>query len=426
MRSSLSLALAVLLSGCCVPMPSSPAPGTTAPTPPPPGPSDRPTPATPAPGARGALASGPPVEPSSSGASFNTGLEHRVGVNLVPQLDDAWELFGSLTDGPGEDTVSGGLLLCDLRLPGTPMFRSRPDIQARFDIAGGLRILADAHNNRDSAVLSAPLGTLTRGDPIKVTVMDRDLFSRDDLIDGAQTVYQGHFPLVLTGIADKLHGTCRHVDAATVSRRLTPALVEARATLAALEARVRGGVDLAAPDLGYPWTEHLALQGGIDSVAALVGWTQADSAALRASFSALRNDWRTVAAAGAADALAGAALLGGSFGWGPVTVGPVVRLCGQDAAAALVGTPAADHTPPSCLLDVSITGAAPAVDLGGGRLELLSPDGRTVDPTVLVALPDRLLIDAAMVGASPNPATLQFATALRLTDGRTAAFLRLR
>ncbi len=427
MRFFLLLLLSVVLSGCCIPMPSSPDPGTTAPTPPLPGPAARPAtqsaaPLSVPPSAHAEpLVPAPTAAPPLSGHVFDTGIEDRARRNLVPQVDGAWELFGSLTDAPPADKIVGGLLLCDLRVRGTAMFRSRPDIQGRFDIGGMPRVLANAHNNRDSAVLSVPLVKLEKGDVLKVTVMDRDLFTKDDLIDGAQTTYPGHFPLMFTGVAEKLHGTCRHLDAGAVSRRLTPALAAARAALGRWEGGVQKGIDLAAPDLGYPWSAHVALGDGIEGVAALVGWSQTEVTSLRQSFLSGRQTWRDQSGAAAQEALTGAAPASGTARLRPVRVGPVVRRCGADAVAAVKGTPA-EGLAPSCLLSVTVKGAAPALDLGRARLDLLTADGRTPRPSVLAATGNQLLIAESRFGGALDPVE---PLALRLSDGRTATFLRL-
>ncbi len=352
---------------------------------------------------------------------FETGLEDRARRNQVPQVDGAWELFGSLTDAPAADTVSGGLLLCELRVRGTAMFRSRPDIQGRFDIGGMPRVLANGHNNRDSVVLSVPLVKLEKGEVFKVTVMDRDLFTKDDLIDGAQTTFSGHFPLMLTGVAGKLHGTCRHLDASGVSRWLTPALSAARSALGRLEGAVQRGADLAAHDLGYPWNAHVGLVEGIEDVAALVGWSQTDVTALRESFLASRRTWRELSAEGVQEALAGATPASGSVRSRRVTVGPVVRKCGAEAVALVKGT-AAEGLAPTCLLAVTISGATPALDLGSARLELLTDEGRTPEPSVLATTRRQLLLGESTFGGALEPVE---PLALRLSDGRSATYLRL-
>ncbi len=147
-----------------------------------------------------------------------------------------------------------------------------------------------------------------------------------------------------------------------------------------------------------------------------MGWKHSDVVGLRTSFLDGRRSWAELAAAGAQKALVGAAPAGGSITSGSVTVGPVVRSCGAKAEAALKGTPA-EGLAPACLLELTIQGAAPAIELGVGSLDLLSPDGRTTAPTVLGTSGDRLLL---------NEAALGHAVALRLTDGRVATFLRLR
>ncbi len=354
---------------------------------------------------------------------MDTGIERRAEQNLVPQLDDAWELFGSMSDADPADAVSGGLLLCELRLPGTKMFRSRPDIQGRFDIDGQPRVIANGHDNRDSAVLSVPIKGLAKGDTIKVTVVDRDLFTRDDLIDAAQTAWPGHFPLLLTGLADTMHGTCRHLDATTVSRRLTPALERARTALTRWEAQLGRGVDLGGADLGYPWDQHRALEAGIDGVAALVGWRQADVASLRSSFVSGRERWASLAEVGAADALRGATAPEGTVALGGVTLGPVSRRCGADAKAVMAAA-APDVEAPACLIEVIVAGAAPGLDPGSAQIDLLYAGGHTDRPAVLAVTADRLLFNPAGGGRFGAPSA-GLPTALRLRDGRTAQFLRL-
>lgn len=358
------------------------------------------------------------------GLRGESGIERRARLNIVPQLDDAWELFGALGDGAVSPPVSG-VLVCDLRLPGTPMFRSRPDWRARLDLGDAPTIIADGPNNRDAAVLSMPFTGLAAGEAVKLEVLDRDLFNKDDFLDAAQTQFNSAFPLVLTGVRRKLHGTCRHLDAKGVSARLTPAVSDASSILAAWSASLTEA-DLAAADLGYPWGEHRLLEDAIEDVAALVGWAHAELTPLREGFAAGQARWQELARAAAREAVDAAAAPGASVTVGAITVGPAAVHCDGAVPGALTGTAVDAQSAPSCVLEVSVQGAPPALELGSLRLDLLFPDGRTEQPGLLAVDGQRALLDAVLVDSALGRSALKDAVALRITDGRQARFIRLR
>lgn len=365
-----------------------------------------------------------PVRPP--GPAFDTGFDGRARRNIVPRIDGAWEVFGTLTDGPTGDTVVGGLLVCELRLPGTPMFRSRPDLRAKVHL-GGATTIVDGPNNRDAAAVSVPLPRLDKDQVLKIEVLDRDLFNKDDWLDAGEATYYGTFPLVLTGTRRKLHATCRLMDAATVSSRLTPELTRARDALARWRATIDAGVKLAAPHLGYPWSDHHAVENGIEAVVALVGWSHGDVTPLRDARTAGLAHWRGLAEAGVKQALAVAEKPGGTVQIGQTTVGPARVRCGSDAQAAVKGTSAQGQGTPRCVLEVTIAGEAPSAALSVGSLDLLFGDGRTDAPAVLVVDGQRVVLDSTLITASSlGRSAFQDALALRVTNGQQAWFLRLR
>jgi hypothetical protein len=105
------LVAAVFLAGCCMP----PLPG---------GPSPQPTVPIPV-----TLPGSPPASSPTLPAALRSGLadlgcrstrrlEERAAAREVPQIEDAYELFGELT-AVAIDPAVGGVLVCDLRLPGS-------------------------------------------------------------------------------------------------------------------------------------------------------------------------------------------------------------------------------------------------------------------------------------------------------------------
>ena len=92
----------------------------------------------------------------------------------------------------------------------------------------------------------------------------------------------------------------------------------------------------------------------------------------------------------------------------------------------LTGTTVDAQSAPSCVLEVSMQGAPPALELGTLRLDLLFPDGRTEQPGLLAVDGQRALLDAVLVDSALGRSALKDAVALRITDGRQARFIRLR
>jgi hypothetical protein len=430
------LALGALLSlpGCCLPVSvSPPAPSADAPTPPPspgPGPTGSgapgPPPAQQAPGTT--PASGRPGAASAFGLRPDRGLERRAASNLVPQLADARALFVGLVDGPAADAIEGGLLLCDLQLPDTPWFRSRPDVRARFQVGDAPVALADAHDNRDTSTLSVPVDRLVAGQRLRIEVFDRDLFNKDDFLDAAEAPFPGHFPMIFAGREGKLQATCRHLGAAGVARRLGPALTWADAEVAALESALGSGADPAASDLGYPWAAHTAAEDAIDEVAALVGWSTASVVVLRGRRSAGLETWR-VGARGVVQDLLRTARPGGDtvdLGSG-ARVGPVALLCGEAVTAALAGTRAGGQGAPRCVLEVAMVGVALPPLLPGGRtLDLVYEDGGTEPLRHLATRDDKVYFDTERMPEILGRSGFDGAVLVRITDSRSAEVLRLR
>ena len=141
-------------------------------------------------------------------------LPGRMRQNVVPQLPDARDRFSDATDPPGP--VQGGLLLCDLQMPGTSWFLSRPDIRARVRFGSSAPVVVDGPDNRDQVTVSVPVASLEVGQELAIEALDRDLFNRDDFLDRGEVSYAGRFPLFLTGAGRKLRATCRLMDSETV------------------------------------------------------------------------------------------------------------------------------------------------------------------------------------------------------------------
>ena len=153
-----------------------------------------------------------------------------------------------------------------------------------------------------------------------------------------------------------------------------------------------------------------------------MGWAHADAVSLRATLTQGVDRWDAIVDKAVAAALVNAAPPGGRLTRGAATVGPAQLLCGEDAAAAL----AEGQGAPRCVLEVRIDGAPPAIEVAGERIDLPFPDGRTEAPGVLVAADQRLVLDATLMSAALGRSAFEDAVALRLTDGSTASFLRLR
>ena len=332
----------------------------------------------------------------------DSSLERRAAANQIPQLEGRWALYGSLADGPIA-TVNGGVIVCDLRLPGSAWWQSRPDMQATLEIGGQPQVLV-GENNRDATVVTAPLKALATGDVLKLNVEDRDLLTKNDYIDGGTTTFPGSFPLLITGHAGKLHATCRLLKPDAVAERLKVAARQAEYAVTAFE-KARG-VDLTARDLGYPWNEHQAAEGGLDSVAALVGWQdpevaprrerlkKAKAAQMRTLADAVQTQIPRSTPAGRAAKRPG----GGSLKL-------IAWLCGQ-AASTTFGEAA-----PDCALQIEGEGEG---------AELVFPDGRTEELRLMEGHPDHLEAEHTLGTDHPRKAVL-----LRVTSGGDAQFWRM-
>lgn len=418
--------LATLLAGCCLP---APAPSPDAPTPPPP-------PATPpAPSSGGTSASSgapPPPGPFLSRLPETTSrsdshLEARARANRIPQSEDLREEFASLVDGPAGD-VTGGRLLCDLQMPATPWFRSRPDMRARFTLAGGATMVADGRDNRDNVTLAVPVDRLTAGDALRIEVHDRDLFNNDDFLDAIDTPFPGHFPLIKQGGARKLTVTCRHQSADVVAPRFADARRVSAERLDQWRTSLADALHPARPDLGYPWDRHEAMEEAIDGMAALVGWEEPAVVAARQDRLAGVSAWETRAATLVKTLLAKAhagkdALAIRGLG----SVGPISVTCGEQGVRALLaGTPVAGEASPPCVVQTvtSVDMADPAT-MGTWEVALVLPEGRTERLILLTTKPGSAIWQTAALGGALGSSPIKTAVMLRVSDGRTAELWRL-
>jgi hypothetical protein len=342
------------------------------------------------------------VEAQSWTLRPDTALERRAAANQTPQLPDRWELYGALKDGPIA-SVERGVLVCDLRLPGSPWWRSRPDMQAILEVGGGKQFLV-GENNRDATVVTAPLSALKTGDELKLGVEDRDLLTKNDWIDGGSTTFPGAFPLLIAGTGGKLHATCRLMRPDAVAERLKAGIRDAERGLTAYE-KARG-VDLTAQDLGYPWNEHQAAEAGIDAIAGLVGWTDSEVEPRRRRLKeAKAAEMRTLAEA-VQTQIPKSTPVGRPAkrpNENPLTV---LSVHCDDAARALFGNEA-----PSCVFKVEGDGTG---------ADLVYPDGRTEALRPMKKQPMYLAADYA--GASTHPAK---AVLLRVSNGKAAQFWRV-
>ncbi len=370
-----SLTPLVLLAGC---LPSSTPPTTPAPTPV----------AVP----QRLVELPPPAQvevPPARTTRPDTGLERRAAANQIPQLADRWALFGALHDGP-VPTVEGGVLVCDLRLPGSPWWKSRPDMQAILEHGGARQILV-GENNRDATVVTAPLSHLATGDSLLLRVEDRDLLTKNDPIDGGSVAFPGSFPLLVTGAGGKLHATCRLLRPDAVAERLKAASLVAERGLAAYEGA--RGVDLTAPDLGYPWSQHRAAEAGLDEVAGLVGWEHPEITARRRRLAeAMAAEARTLAEAVQAQTAKATPAGRAAQRPGGGSLKVVALLCGQ-AAEARLGRPARD-----CVVQVEGDGSGAELVWGDGRTEALLPVDDQPDLLALERIGgDRVALEAVLL-----------------------------
>ncbi len=356
-------------------------------------------------------------------------LEDRAARNLLPQLPDVREVFTAIQDAPVGDALQGGLLLCDLRMPGTPWFKSRPDMRAKFTVGGSALMLADGRNNRDVVTLGVPVERLARGDTLSIELFDRDLFSKDDFLDEATTTFPGHFPLIFAGSAGKLQATCRHMPAAAVAQRLPGSTKNAEESMVAWETGMKDGLDVRGRDLGYPWDAHEDMEDGIDGVAALVGWSHATVTSLRSRRTASYGSWIADAkgmveqmkiGAGGMDSEIDLAANGAS-------VGPFEVVCGTDAVrAALAPTGLAADGLPRCVLGaVTSGGEGTEGGVAGRRLDVVFPDGRSEDLEFLVNHGGKAWFGSHGVPSAMGRSPLQDAALLRVVLDESIEVVRL-
>lgn len=342
--------------------------------------------------------------------------------NVVPQLPDARDRFSDATDPPGP--VQGGLLLCDLQMPGTSWFLSRPDIRARVRFGSSAPVVVDGPDNRDQVTVSVPVASLEVGQELAIEALDRDLFNRDDFLDRGEVAYAGRFPLFLTGAGRKLRATCRLMDSETVAGWVESALASASQPLASFEKAAARPIRWARQDLGYPWHEHVAAEDAIDGVAALQGWGDAPRA-LAARLEAAREARNARAAEAVRSMGASAHAPDAVLGLDADSVGPFTLHCGAAARAVLAGTAAAGDAP-RCVLDVGYSGDSP-ITLGAGigwRLDAVFARG-TTEPLYHVA--DKPGHVYFVVGGVPHAAgrsPLRDVALIRAVDGERVELVR--
>lgn len=337
-------------------------------------------------------------------------IEARAAVGEIPQLPDAYEIFGELR-GVALDPAVGGLLVCDLRLPGTPWFQSRPDMQARLRLGGGPERILNGHDNRDEVVVTAPLASLASGEAISVSVEDRDLFNKNDYIDGATGSYEGIFPLILTGTAKKLHVLCQHVPAAAVAAQLPPLRAALGTSVAAYEAATQT-TDQSAEDWGFPWSRRVQAELDLEAVVARIGWGDARVTPLRHRLQAVATGWAALAGPEVAAAAASATPAGSPrvAPGGQVTVTVGARGCGSTARSMVLAAGGLEEQVPRCVLELHLEATAAAVPFpvamdgltltlpGGAAPELVNAAGWTQG---LVAIP----VPAAPATLAPGTPT---------------------
>ncbi len=350
----------------------------------------------------------------------------------IPQLDDAWELYGELSDGP-VPSVEGGVLLCDLRVPSTGIFFRRPDLMARLTIRGEPAVRLVARNNREATVLTAPLARLATGDSIELSLEDRDLFSKNDHIDRATAEFAGAFPLLLVGEQRKLHGTCRLLRPDAVTERYGRARPQATAAVQAFGAALTP--DATEPHFGHPGAQLRAAQEGILGLVALRGWADAPSVALKAELGRHRATWAQRAgdavkqAGSEATARGSAAALPGG---GSLTV--LARHCGDAADAARRAMRPELEPFGGCVFELKITPGAGRLDavLADGatgllRAEAATQDGQGLDPLqAFEGVGERRVLAAPQGdGLSVSVDGARAAVLIRASHGGQAAFFSL-
>lgn len=404
----------------------------------------------------------PSIPSSASVGSIHGGgyrpdrmLEERATRNEIPQVDGRWDLFAELKDG-AVDPATGGLLVCDLRLPGTPWYKSRPDMQATLTLGNGRPMVLVGDNNRDATVVTAPIGALASGDPIKLLLEDRDWIGKNDYLDSATGAFAGVFPLLLVGASRKLHATCRGMPRDEVQRRLAERERDASGAVTSFDGARR--LDAAAPDWGYGWPQHEAAEAAVEQVPALVGWGDPAVRQLLDRLADIKAAWDVDVQAAVSKTARGAVAAGATTtapgGQVEVTVEQVA--CGGTAVAVAsgLGVPTAEGVP-ECLAKLRLTALHGPLNLpsyspgtaaivpGAGAIDVVLPSGRTeatfVHATALAGqhaspppsqipagtdLTLLLAVDAAFYPEGGAP--LQQGVMLRIERGSTPLFLLLR
>lgn len=380
-------------------------------------------------------------------------LAERMGRNEIPQIDGRWDLFADLKDGP-VDPATGGVLFCDLRLPGTPWYASRPDMEAGLTLGGQPTMYLVGEDNRDATVVTAPIPALKAGDPIKLVLEDRDLFGRNDHLDSASGSYAGVFPLLLVGDARELHATCRGMRRDEVQRRVALRRTDADRALTTFD-QARA-VDLSAPDFGYPWPHHEDAEAALEQVPALVGWSDPSVRPLMDRLEAVKTAWDTDARAAVKQTTSSATPVATQVQAPGGRVNLALEQVACDAGVAALfaagGVPA-EELQPQCVIELRMTSPVSAVTLppysiepraivpGAGGVDVVLPDGRTealyvravfVDgsyvsppPTQVAQGADvRLLVEVQYDHG--NTPTLQQGVMARVERGSSPLFLLLR
>ncbi len=332
----------------------------------------------------------------------DSALERRAKANQIPQLPDRWALFGTLTDGP-VGSVTGGVLVCDLRLPGSPWWKSRPDMQATLTLGDSEQVLV-GENNRDATVVTAPIASLSTGDSLSLSVEDRDLITRNDFIDAGSVAFPGSFPLLITGAGGKLHATCRLLAPDAVATRRTEASRLMKMGLVAYESA--RGVDLSAQDLGYPWAQHQSAEAGLDAIAALAGWSDPELGPARERLVAAKAaQMRTLADAVQGQIPRSTPVDRAAKRPGGGSLKVIALRCGESLRAAL------GEQAPECALQI---------DGDGDGADLVFPDGRTEPLHPIEGHPDHLVPGSLRGDLHPRKAVL-----LRVVSGGGVQFWRM-
>lgn len=350
----------------------------------------------------------------------------------IPQLRDAWSLFGEMKDGP-LPSVEGAVLLCDVRVPSSGIFFRRPDILGKLTLRGGTTQRLIGANNREATVLTAPLHRLATGDSVELVLEDRDLFSRNDFLDRARAEYAGAFPMLLVGEQRKLHGTCRVLRPDAVAARYDAEQPAADAAVSAYGASITP--DPTRDQFGHPGVQLRAAQDAILGLVALRGWADGPAGALKARLARHRGDWTARAAEAVASARAAATPLGTPAdlpGGGSLTV--LRHLCGAEADAARRAMRPELDSLGGCALELELTpgpsrlaGVLPDGSTGALRVDAAERDGQPIDPLRALegAGPRRLLAapQADLLSAASDAA--RDAVLLRATHRGQAAFFAL-